>query len=571
MSALPLAVNGIQATAAAAAAVWLVIAVLRLRAGRLGLEQKLISLVGIAALVIYAAGGFAWLPDLEQVLEDIASTLGKWTYLLVTVLAFLETGAFVGLVAPGESAVIVGGVVAGQGEIDIRLLIGLVWLAAILGDSVSFWLGRKLGREFLVKHGPRVKITEERLLQVERYMDEHGGKTILIGRFIGLVRALAPFIAGSSKMSYRRFLPYDVIGAGLWAAFFCMLGYVFSNNLSAVVHWAERGVLIFGWTIGTIVVLVYLVRRFRNPEERAKLDRELTKQAARGGWRAAVILPLRALWLRLVVPVIRFFGPQLRFFWARLTPGELGLEFTTVMAVLVTAGYTLYFFTVAALDWPTDFTTHLNDAAFHVADRIRSDWLDTVAEMITQLGAFPVAAVFTLIAAGYCLARRHTPEALVLLAAMACAVLVVTPFKEWVALPRPTGGLVETEGFAYPSGHAAYAVVYIGIAVTLERVRDILAKAVLVISAAALTTAIALSRVYLRAHYLTDVIGGVALMATITAALAGLAFLVIHVRRIRRSGELAAARHLGDQPPDVAAAAAPDRPRDSAADGDIVE
>lgn len=532
---IPVATTGLQLTAAAASVIWLIVAVVRLRAGRLDTEQKVISVVGILGLALYAGGAFGWLPQPEKVLEDISGALGKWTYLLVTVLAFLETGAFVGLIAPGEAAVVVGGVVAGQGEIDIRLLIGLVWFAAFMGDTVSFWMGRRLGRDFMIKHGARVKITEARLEQVERYMHEHGGKTILIGRFIGLVRALAPFIAGSSRMPYRRFMPYDIIGSGLWAATFCLLGYIFSNNLSSVIHWAERGVLIFGWTVGTIVVIVYLVQRFRKPEERERLVAWLDEQEKVPA-RARLIRPLRRAWMAVVIPVYRFFGPQLRFAWARLTPGELGLEFTTVMAVLATAAYTLYFFTVAAADWPTDFTTHLNDAAFRVCDSIRSDWLNQLAEAITHLGAYPVAAAFTLIAAGYCVYRRHIPEALVLVLAMIFAGLLVMPMKQWLGIPRPSGSLVETMGLSYPSGHAAYAVTYISIAVTLERVRDIFARAVLVIVAIVLTSAIALSRVYLRAHYLTDVIGGVALTATITATLAGIAFLTIHIHRLRQEG-----------------------------------
>ncbi|MFT4050154.1 MAG: bifunctional DedA family/phosphatase PAP2 family protein [Solirubrobacterales bacterium] len=536
---IPLATNGIQLTAALAALIWLPIAVTRWRRGKLDTEAKVISIIGIAGLALYAAGAFSWLPQPEQVLEDISGALGKWTYLLVGVLAFLETGAFIGLVAPGEAAVVVGGVVAGQGEIDIRLLIGIVWFAAFAGDSVSYYLGHRLGREFLVKHGPRVKITEARLEQVEHYMREHGGKTILIGRFIGLVRALAPFIAGSSKMPYRRFMPYDIIGSGLWAITFCMLGYIFSNNLDQVIHWAERGVLIFGWVVGTIVVVVYLVRRFRKPEEREKLVRWLDEQEDQSPTRARVLRPIRRGWEKFVLPVYRFFGPQLRFAWARLTPGDLGLEFTTVMAVLVTAGYTLYFYTVAAADWPTAFTTRLNDAAFRVCESIRTDWLDTLSEAITHLGAFPVAAAFTLIAAGYCIYRRHVAEALVLVISLAVAGLLVTPLKDLFEVPRPSGSLVPTQGWSYPSGHAAYAVTYIAIAVTLERVRDLLARAFIVVLAIALTIAIALSRVYLRAHYLTDVIGGVALTATITAVVAALAFLILHIRNLRTTGSSA--------------------------------
>lgn len=530
---IPFAINGIQVTAAVAAVIWLPIAVMRWRGGKLNGERKLISIVGIAGLALYAAGAFSWLPQPEQVLEDISGALGKWTYLLVFVLAFLETGAFVGLVAPGEAAVIVGGVVAGQGEIDIRLLIGLVWLAALLGDSTSYFIGRRLGREFLVKHGPRVKISEARLEQVERYMHQHGGKTILIGRFIGLVRALAPFIAGSSHMPYRRFLPYDVIGAGLWAAFFCLLGYIFSNNLQDVIHWAERGVLIFGWTVGTIVAVVYLVRRFRKPEERAKLVAWLDDQEKQHPGRARIIRPLRRAWDRFVMPIARVFAPQVRFAWQRFTPGGLGLEFTTVMAVLVAAGYTLYFFTIAASDWPTEFTTQINDAAFRVCDSIRTDWLDSVAEGITHLGSLPVAGAFTLIAAGYCLYRRHVPEALVLVLSLILAAILSTAMKDWFEVPRPSGSLVPTEGYSYPSGHSAYAVTYVTIAVTLERVRDVLARVALVVVAIALTTAIALSRVYLRAHYLSDVIGGVSLTATITAVLAALALLVLHIRTLK--------------------------------------
>jgi undecaprenyl-diphosphatase len=529
--------NGIQVTAAVAAVLWVPIAFVRLRRGKLNTEQKIISVVGIIGLALYAAGAFESLPEPVKVLEDISGALGKWTYVLVTALAFLETGAFIGLVAPGEAAVIVGGVVAGQGEIDIRLLIGLVWFAAFAGDSVSFYLGHRLGREFMVKHGPRFKITEPRLEQVEKYMQVHGGKTILVGRFIGLVRALAPFIAGSSKMPYRRFVPYDIIGSGLWATFFCLLGYVFSNNLEAVIQWAERGVLIFGWFVGTIVLIVYLVRRFRKPEERAKLEKWLDEMERDHPSLAIALRPIRRAFDRIVFPVARFFGPQLRFAWERFTPGGLGLEFTTVMAVLITAAYTLYFFTIAALDWPTTFTTRINDAAFRIADSIRTDWLDSLAEAVTQLGAFPVAAGFTLIAAGYCVYRRRVPEAMVLVFSLFLALLLVTPMKAWTDVPRPTGSLVESEGMAFPSGHTAYAITYITIAVTLERVRDIVSRAALVIIAVALAATVGLTRVYLRAHYLSDVIGGAALTATITALLAALALLVLHVRKLRESSD----------------------------------
>ena len=125
---------------------------------------------------------------------------------------------------------VLGGLVAGQGQISLLILIAIVWSCAVLGDVTSYALGRRLGREFMVRHGGRVKITEKRLEHVEDFFERRGGTTILVGRFIGLVRAIAPFVAGASRMPLRKFLPYDVLGAGLWATTFCVLGFVFSRS-----------------------------------------------------------------------------------------------------------------------------------------------------------------------------------------------------------------------------------------------------------------------------------------------------------------------------------------------------
>ena len=154
---------------------------------RLEFERRAGLILLAIALGVYASGALSALPDPKELIVNIAEALGPWTYALVGGMAFLETGAFVGLVAPGETVVIAGGVIAGQGEIDLVPLIGVVWICAVLGDTASFFIGRRLGRRFLEKHGPRVKITSDRLTQVEGYFERHGGKTILIGRFIGLV------------------------------------------------------------------------------------------------------------------------------------------------------------------------------------------------------------------------------------------------------------------------------------------------------------------------------------------------------------------------------------------------
>ncbi|MFN2469960.1 MAG: DedA family protein [Gaiellaceae bacterium] len=198
------------------------------------------AVAAAAAFAVYSSGVIE-LPSLETILEELASRLGRWTYVLVGGLAFAETAAFVGLVAPGELAVVFGGVVAGHGEIDPVWLVVVVWACAALGDSTGYVLGRRLGRGWAFRHGPRIKVTRSRFESVERFFNRHGGKTIVVGRFIGFVRALAPFVAGASRVPYTRFLGASLLGAGLWSAAFVALGYVFWRSLDQALEIAKRG------------------------------------------------------------------------------------------------------------------------------------------------------------------------------------------------------------------------------------------------------------------------------------------------------------------------------------------
>jgi membrane protein DedA with SNARE-associated domain len=244
-------------------------AFLWVRRRRLGRIELGLGVLVTAGAVLVGAGVID-LPNIEKLIEDVGTKLGRWTYLLVGVLAYLETGAFIGLVAPGETAVLVGGLVAGQGKIDLTVLIAIVWTAAVAGDVTSYTIGRRLGRSWLLRHGDRLKITEDRLHQVEGFFEKRGGLTILIGRFVGLVRALAPFIAGTSKMPMRQFLPYDIVGAGAWATTFCVLGYVFWQSFDRLTQYVSRGLFAFATVVAIGLALYFLVRFRRDPESRAK-------------------------------------------------------------------------------------------------------------------------------------------------------------------------------------------------------------------------------------------------------------------------------------------------------------
>jgi membrane protein DedA with SNARE-associated domain len=222
--------------------------------------KRILPLAGVAiAALVLVATGTVELPDLEQALTDLSDTLGPWTYALVGGLAFLETGAFVGLIAPGETAIVLGGVVAAHGEIDLVAVLLIAWVAAALGDSASFALGARLGRPFIHRHGPRMGLTAPRVGRVEAFYERHGAKAILVGRFVGIIRAVSPFLAGSSGLRFRAFLPWSLLGTALWASAFTLAGYAFSESFSEA-----AGILTHGaFALAVIAALVLLVRAHR--------------------------------------------------------------------------------------------------------------------------------------------------------------------------------------------------------------------------------------------------------------------------------------------------------------------
>jgi undecaprenyl-diphosphatase len=494
------------------------------------LSRGRIALLLLAAVVfgIFASGVLGALPNAKTAIEDIAEALGQGTYVLVGVLAFLETGAFVGLVAPGETVVIAGGVIAGQGTIDLLPLIGLTWACCIAGDSTSFFIGRRLGRQFLERHGPKVKITHERLDRVDGYFQRHGGKTILIGRFVGLVRALAPFVAGSSGMPYRRFIPYSVIGTGLWSTTFLILGYVFWRSFDRVADVAGRATFAFGVVVGVSVAIWWAVRRLRDDEQRERFVRWVECQSRR-----PLVRPFAAvavgLWRVLVRPVWRVVWPQVRFVWQRVTPGDLGLELTTAFAVAGVGFYVFiaYLMVVAADPSPTGFDERVQN----VAADLRTDIGVDAAEIVTVFGSLTVVGALVLLGAALLAWRRRPVELAVLVISMIAIYAAVHITKGALDRPRPPEPLVGSSGSAYPSGHAAYSTAYVAMAIIAARVLPgFVSRTALVVIATLLAAAIGASRLVLDVHWWSDVLGGWGVGAAIFGAVGVVGLIVGYVR-----------------------------------------
>lgn len=163
----------------------------------------------------------------DKYLPGIIGTYGFWTYLILFVIIFCETGLVVTPVLPGDSMLFVAGALAGAGLLNIEILIFSLIIAAVAGDTVNYWIGHTLGMKVLDWKWCFVK--KEHLDETHRYFKKYGGFTIVIARFVPFIRTFAPFLAGVGDMSYRWFITYNIVGAVLWVSSFSLLGYFFGS------------------------------------------------------------------------------------------------------------------------------------------------------------------------------------------------------------------------------------------------------------------------------------------------------------------------------------------------------
>jgi membrane protein DedA with SNARE-associated domain len=196
-------------------------------------------------------------------LLDLVARLGHWSYLIIFAAAALECAAFVGLLVPGESLMLATGFFAHRGLLELDAVIAVAILGATVGDSIGFQLGSRLGREWLIRHGSRCGFKRDRFNKVDNFFARHGPKAVFVGRFVGFARALVPFVAGASRMSYGRFIAYDAIGAVLWSVACVLLGYFLGASWHMAEQWISRSGLIIGAVLALVALFVFWRRHSR--------------------------------------------------------------------------------------------------------------------------------------------------------------------------------------------------------------------------------------------------------------------------------------------------------------------
>lgn len=164
---------------------------------------------------------------LDRHLSEVISRYGTWTHFILFLIVFCETGLVITPFLPGDSLLFAAGTFAALGALDLRLIMILLIVAAIAGDTINYWVGSYIGPKAFRGDGRFLK--REYLDRTHAFYEKHGGKTIILARFIPIIRTFAPFVAGVGAMSYPKFLTYNIVGAVLWVGLLVLGGYYFGN------------------------------------------------------------------------------------------------------------------------------------------------------------------------------------------------------------------------------------------------------------------------------------------------------------------------------------------------------
>ncbi len=198
---------------------------------------------------------------MDRHLGPIIQEYGVWTYLILFLIIFCETGLVVTPFLPGDSLLFLAGVFAGRGSLSLTVLIVSLIVAAVVGDTVNYWVGHFLGHRLIASK--RRIIKPEHLAYTHEFFEKYGGKTIILARFVPIVRTLAPFVAGLGEMSYGRFMSYNVVGGSAWVLLCTLAGYGLYKNEYVQNHFFVVELLIIFLSLLPMIWELWKARRRR--------------------------------------------------------------------------------------------------------------------------------------------------------------------------------------------------------------------------------------------------------------------------------------------------------------------
>jgi len=435
-------------------------------------------------------------------LIDNVLSMPEWAALLIVfALPALEASVFLGFIFPGEIAVILGGVLVSQHKVGVVPVLLLAVAGAVLGDAVGYFVGKRWGRRLIHHTIGRIPIArhhfEKSFPKAEAYLARRGGSAVFFGRWTAALRVLVPGLAGMAGVRYRTFAIFNFLGGLAWATTFVVLGYAAGRSYKEVEHWTRRiGLLLLLLIIVVGVILAIGRWVARHPERfRSFWDRQLNRPR-----------------------VARFRGRyrrQIDFLLNRFRPGTAaGLSVTISFVLIALASWASGVIAqdvvaqqdLARIDLPVK----------HFIDSHRTPFATGAMKVLTQLGStYVIVPVFLFIGLAWLWRRKTWMPFLMFVASIGGASLLRFLVGELVDRPRPVPppGLGPFAGPSFPSSHTVMAVAAYGILAALysRAARSWARRVAAWMGAFIVCLVVGSSRIYLGAHWLTDVLGAYAL------------------------------------------------------------
>lgn len=377
--------------------------------------------------------------------------LNHWGYWIILISAMLEASPLFGLLVPGQSIVIIGGFFVKLGILDLGDTILIASIGAILGDLIGYILGRRYGYAFITKYGKYFFFKKEHFEKTKKLMNHHPGKTLIIGRFNSLTRAFAPFVAGSSDISFIKFITYNIIGGISWAISFVMVGYIFGSSYEIAAQYIGKFIFI------AIVLSIFIIYLYRFISKRKHI---FTKD-------------------HLYVLMLNIFSLYL---FSKMIEDVIDGELVTKLDVWLNAKIVLL--------W--------------------NPLLNKIMVFITNIASPLHLFLLSVLLFGILIYKKKWYYSFLLLFSMLGGLLFETLIKFIIHRARPENALIKVSGYSFPSGHATMAIIFFSLLLYAfkDDIKNKALKNIFIISNIILFLLVGLSRVYLNVHWLSDVLAG---------------------------------------------------------------
>ncbi len=388
---------------------------------------------------------------IDKILNLPFPVLNHWGYWIVLLFAMLEAIPLVGLLAPGMLIVIIGGFFAKMGILEVGDVIFFASIGAIVGDLIGYAMGKKYGYSFLSRYGKYFFFKKEYFEKTKKLMNHHTGKTLIIGRFNSLTRAFAPFVAGTSDVSFIKFLSYNIIGGISWAVSFVMVGYIFGRSYEIASKYIGRFIFV------AIVISIIILYMYRFVNKRKHI---FTK-------------------FHLYLLILNIFSLYL---FSKMIEDVIDGELITKLDIWFNAKMVLL--------W--------------------NPLLNKIMIFITNIVSPLYLFLLSLILFGVLIYKKKWYYSLLLLFSMMGGLLFELLTKLIIHRARPENALIEVSGYSFPSGHATMAIIFFSLFLYSfkDDIKNKFLRYVFVISNILLFLLIGLSRIYLNVHWLSDVLAG---------------------------------------------------------------